>query len=704
MLSILGWLHLRRLSHILRYSDFHIEGFAIFLFVLGIHFYWLWIILFIYLWKLRKRIKLSFFLISLVIISLRYVLFINQDIPKNIKEPGIVTRIENKTYYQTYTLSFDKYQFNVNAKYHQYKIGDVLYIEAEVKPYRKQTIPLGFNAHQYYRSKDIKGYLSIHHIEKIGYKANIMYVRYQLLNKTHHYHSQTWINSFLFGESVIDNQTKRVFSEMGFIHLLQISGIHIYILMLIIKKMLFYCDIDRKYQDLIALLICLFFAYLHHFDISLLRLWWMYVFVLINQRFKLQFSKLDLIQFVFLILLIYKIELTFSLSFLILYLIINFITLVQPLITKYEKLYQRYILSLVVFCVLFPFYKSLSIMTILLLPLFTWLISGPLFLMVIGSLLLPVIDQMTVKLFDWLVRLLSYVDHHNSVFYFPALSPFMICVYFFVLIYLFRANKSLERLKRLTVFIIITFYPYFSLRLSEYTHIYFLDVGQGDTIYIESNRCRILIDAYAQSQQFLKNKGVNQLDYLILSHSDGDHTKEAYQIVDHIRVKQLVISANDQNHTNYSVPVKRISTTDKISCGHVNIEFFVTKQTYQTANNSSLVFKVYIHQTTILFTGDIEKQVEHDLSHQYGNQLKADILKVAHHGSSTSSTQLFLSHVKPSVAIISLGYENRYGFPSQEVIQRLSFINTKIYRTDTHGTIVFSVSEKKQKWAFYLPF
>jgi competence protein ComEC len=107
---------------------------------------------------------------------------------------------------------------------------------------------------------------------------------------------------------------------------------------------------------------------------------------------------------------------------------------------------------------------------------------------------------------------------------------------------------------------------------------------------------------------------------------------------------------------------------------------------------------------TYLFTGDIEHDAEIDLIHHYGYSLKSDVLKIGHHGSSTSTSEIFLSYVNPRFAIISLSLKNRYGFPDQEVINRLIRYDVTIYRTDLHGTILNIYSKKKSKWMFHLPF
>ena len=133
----------------------------------------------------------------------------------------------------------------------------------------------------------------------------------------------------------------------------------------------------------------------------------------------------------------------------------------------------------------------------------------------------------------------------------------------------------------------------------------------------------------------------------------------------------------------------------------LNANAIVAKLNYKlnTANNTKKSFNVNnIKNTkkqyfTMLFTGDIEEDAEKDLVKIYGNKLKSDILKVAHHGSKTSSIQEFLEAVKPQIALIGVGQNNTFGHPNSDVIEKLEKINTKIYRTDINGEISIKVNK-----------
>ena len=115
-----------------------------------------------------------------------------------------------------------------------------------------------------------------------------------------------------------------------------------------------------------------------------------------------------------------------------------------------------------------------------------------------------------------------------------------------------------------------------------------------------------------------------------------------------------------------------------------------SKITENSINNNALVFKLDTNEKTILFTGDIEEETEKVLVQKYKNTntLKSDILKVAHHGSKSSSIQEFLDLVKPKISLIGVGEDNKYGHPDNNTIRKLENINCKIYRTDKMGEII----------------
>ncbi len=694
---------MKKLSHIFQSSDFHIEGFGLLLFVLGFHYVWIWPLLCVYLWKLRKTIKLSFFLIICVLITFRFAFFQQKKIDDMIHQIGIVTRIEDSVYQDIYTVKFDYYLLNIYDKKDSYKIGDQLLIRGNVQRYRSRTVPHGFDRYHYYLSQNIHGYIINPEVQKQDRTFSILSYRYALLSDFDHYQSYPWIQSLIFGQRIQKDEIS-IFKHLNIQFLLQASGLHIFILVNIIKKICLYLDVSYHYQVMICGLIYILFFYLQQFDMGSMRLLCMFCLVHLNDVFKWRLTKLDLIQVVFIIMLICNIHWLYHVGFLILYIILNVIALITPMIKPYDSLMKRMIISFTITLFVCPFTSSISLFTVILLPLFTFLLTGPLFMMVVLTLFFNFLDPITASLFALFSKALLQIDRHNIYIPIPSLSNYLIFIYIILLIYTFRSKTTYHFVLRLTLTLLILMMPRIQLHLDPTIKIYFLDVGQGDAIYLSSPHCHLLIDAHSPSLSFLKDHGVTSLDYLILSHSDEDHTKNAYDITRQLNVKKLILSPFDKNHKPYPTSIQHAKAHDHITCGKVSLEFFSPTKRYDSDNHHSLVFKMIIGNLSILFTGDIEQTVESDLVRTYGNQLSSDILKVPHHGSISSSTEAFIDAINPSYGIISVGEFNRFKFPSEEVIHRYTMRGIKIYRTDTHGTIVLHYQQKKEKWTFHLPY
>lgn len=173
-------------------------------------------------------------------------------------------------------------------------------------------------------------------------------------------------------------------------------------------------------------------------------------------------------------------------------------------------------------------------------------------------------------------------------------------------------------------------------------------------------------------------------------------------VLEKIKVKNIFVGKQFEENSNYSkflkivkskkIEVKTLCAGQKINLSKSTyIEVLWpdkdSKITQNLINNNALVFKLYNSNMSILFTGDIEEEAEKELVKKYKNKLSAQILKVAHHGSNSSSTREFINLVKPKIALIGVGKDNKYGHPSDETINLLKSINCKIYRTDENGEI-----------------
>jgi competence protein ComEC len=211
-----------------------------------------------------------------------------------------------------------------------------------------------------------------------------------------------------------------------------------------------------------------------------------------------------------------------------------------------------------------------------------------------------------------------------------------------------------------------------------------LDVGQGDSILIRTHDRTMLVDAgpkFADVASMLLDRGVRSIDAVYLTHVHPDHCGGIPDVMTHLRVRALWISPR-RFQGDCAQRLLEIASTELVPIHLVRDG----RRTFRRSaeNNSSLVLRVRMDSRIVLLTGDIEKETESDLADRIG---RADVLKVAHHGSRSSSTAAFLGAVRPSIALISCGRHNLFGHPHAEVLQSLRDRGIRVYRTDVNGSI-----------------
>lgn len=231
--------------------------------------------------------------------------------------------------------------------------------------------------------------------------------------------------------------------------------------------------------------------------------------------------------------------------------------------------------------------------------------------------------------------------------------------------------------------------------------VHFIDVGQGDAIFIRQEAFTMLIDAGEPQMgdrvvAYLENQGVTKLNYVIGTHPHADHigglsrVLEAFDVDEIIMPKVTHTSATYENllltikKKGYKVTLPQVG--DQYALGDAHFLILSPSQEYDDLNNWSVAMKVSYENVSFVFTGDAEALAEEHMLTS-GLLLSANVLKLGHHGSQTSTTEAFLRQVNPEYAVIQVGKGNPYGHPHREVLNRLSTV--KVYRTDLHGTVIF---------------
>lgn len=235
--------------------------------------------------------------------------------------------------------------------------------------------------------------------------------------------------------------------------------------------------------------------------------------------------------------------------------------------------------------------------------------------------------------------------------------------------------------------------------------VHFINVGQGDSILIQVNNKNLLIDSGPNKSEdklkkYLKKLNISKFDYIIATHPHEDHIGNMSYIINNFDVLNFYAPKVENSTKAFETMVESLIRKDlKIKVLKANIKsidlgknivvdvFSPFSNSYEDLNNYSPIVKISYGNTSFLFTGDAEELSENEVLNA-GFDLKCDVLKIGHHGSSSSTSEKFLKASNPSIAVISVGEDNTYGHPTDTVLSRLK--ETKIYRTDINGNIVIT--------------
>lgn len=267
--------------------------------------------------------------------------------------------------------------------------------------------------------------------------------------------------------------------------------------------------------------------------------------------------------------------------------------------------------------------------------------------------------------------------------------------------------KHLSILIIFTTFIILSTKAYAEPQPEMKVH--FIDVGQGDSILIEtpSNKI-ILIDGGPPKAgktviAYLKSKNIEKIDILIATHPDIDHIGGLPDVMKSIKIDRIIDSGKLHTTRAYlkyinqirkqKIPVNMAKENERIRLDPmINIQILNSYERMKNNNQSSIVLKVSYDEVDFLLMGDVEREQEKALLET--KNMQAEIIKIAHHGSKTSSSFSFLQKVKPKVALITYSKKNEYGHPVSRVIESLNKVNAHIYSTAVFGNVVITTDGK----------
>lgn len=336
------------------------------------------------------------------------------------------------------------------------------------------------------------------------------------------------------------------------------------------------------------------------------------------------------------------------------------------------------------------------------------------FLIIIISFLSINIAHVFAPILDYFLNLLvlgSKISNSLNFLEITVGTPNIIELFFiYLLIFIIRqiclnSKRIYKNILIIAVFVYLACRVFSSILsfLNPNMKIHFVDVGQGDSsLIITQQNKKILIDGGGSNTGFdvgeqtlvpyLLDRKILELDFVFISHFDSDHCKGVFTVLENLKVKNVCVSQKGQQSENYEIFLQIVKNR-KLNVIYVQPGDVVTIDKYtkieilwtgsneitdNIINNYSITCKLIYNNTKILFTGDIEALAEKNIANIYtSEQLNCDILKVAHHGSKTSSIDEILNKINPKIALIGVGVNNNFGHPNKDVINRLMQLRSK---------------------------
>lgn len=611
-----------------------------------------------------------------------------------------------------------KYFFNTTE--HKLSSGDRVYIKGSIKNISKAHYKNGFNYYDYLRYQNILGQIVIEDIILIkhGFGLNIFHEKVNRYIRTNfNKDNAQFIQALIIGVKYnLDEDLDKQIQLIGISHLFVISGLHVELINKAIDKFLRLIKVKDKYRNIIVLIFQFCYYILTSLLVSILRVIINYIFNTFFKKAIKSLTAIDKLSLNAVILLILNPYNLFSYSCLLSYIIVFGILLIS------QKLKQSKGIKSFLYNNIFISFTS----TIISLPIVVRISSDVNFLSILYNLfyipyvsyiLMPLsfiafviprfefIFSYFVDFFVWLTSSLADIDILTLSF---AFIPLILAIIFYILFILTFMNKRYQCKKIISiVFIFYLIFLFYLPYLNSTDEVSFLDLPSGDATFIRSkyNKRTILIDTgdldASDLVSFLKSKGVKRIDAIIISHGDSDHIGGLRTLIYEFKIDNIFLSYYDiiskEEIRKYSLSKTNIyylKAGDEFYIDQFYFKVLWPSSNQLDVNNNSLVIYSEIFNTRFLFTGDIEKEAEYKLIKEIG-KLEVDVLKVAHHGSKTSSTNNFLNNIKFKYAVSMNGYKNTFGFPHSSVVERINSIeNVYMFNTLECGTITFYRNNK----------
>lgn len=709
---------------------------------------------------------------------------------------GKIKNIEDRDDYQILIISNNKIIID-NKEYSSkrikittssnlnFKIGNTVLVDGQLIKFQKASNPGQFDEFQYNKIRKIeykikeKG-ISIINSDYSNYYQSLYILKKKMINVYETILPNTEANilsAMILGETyMLDEDIKVLYGQSGISHILSISGLHVSLLGTALYALLNKTKLPTYLITFFSVFLIISYGILTNFSVSTNRSVVMLICLLIGKLIGRTYDVLTATSLSALIILIQSpleiLNAGFLLSFGAILAIALLVPMFRSMLNLKTKLFDGLIVSISVQIVTMPiilyyFYEVPTygiLVNLLILPLSSVLILLGLISGLLGLVLLPFAEfvvggaYIVLKVYDEICNFSISLPYANILVGKPT-NVVIVSYYIVIIVFLLINIKKVHKKSLLLVLCLSILF----IKPTENFSITFLDVGQGDSIFIKSQtNTAYLVDGGSSSvsslgkyriKPFLKSSGVWELDYVFLTHLDADHISGIQELMTdmedmndskgkndlkekndskgknyyegRIQIKNLILPYTNLVDETYEemvslalrkgINVLRIKEGDVIKDGDTIITCLHPSSTYVTSSRNaySVVLSVSYKEFDLLLTGDLEEDGENLVLNQLKDKstdrnlsnIKLngyDFLKVAHHGSKYSSKEPFLNYIRPKISIISCGKDNTYGHPHEELLERLNEIHTKIFITSEDGAITVKTDGKNYQVVSYL--
>ncbi|WP_391116122.1 DNA internalization-related competence protein ComEC/Rec2 [Psychrobacillus sp. L3] len=629
--------------------------------------------------------------------------------------------------------------------------GKTFRIDAQEAPKRPLSHAYAFNMDDYIKSNGAVGQVEVENYQYVreshGFVSFMATKRFELkrhIQSTFPVSLQAEAEALLIGSrEQMPSDLQNAYQTLGITHLFAISGLHVGLVTLLLHEILIRSGIRRETANWLLIIALPLYVFLAGGAPSVWRSVSVTEIVLVSMLLKRKIAiddafSLSVIGFVCLSpWVVYQIG--FQLSYLAAFSLIYSSILLNNC-TSYLK--QSFVITAVCQLMVYPilvyqFYEvsiSSFLANLVFVPLFSFIVLPANLFFLLLTYISTSISNLLFSIYEPLRNILGVIITYFGSLPFQLWNPmkptlsYIFFAYFGVILFFI----SMERRKNKLFSFILLILPMVMMHITPYldasTRITFLNVGQGDCTIIEMPYRKevIMIDTggllrfeeekwketkevYEIGRQivvpFLKGKGITKIDTLVITHADADHMEGAEEVLEVIRVKEVHISPNSHKKEvmkdlmeevgRQKIPLFEKKEGDQIASKYFQLHYISPADVEYEGNNDSLVLSMRNDHFQGLFTGDLEKEGEEELVRKYSKELQqTTLLKIGHHGSKTSSIQSFLELTRPKISIISAGYNNRYGHPHPEVVERLNNLKLPFLQTGTDGTIEVEITKK----------